>query len=387
MKLNDLTKYEHKNKIGVAIIIVAILGAIYFGGFGPQSAFDGTTDIYIKTSQGTDVLSGDTIYESSGLCLEVRDVDPAGLRCNLYISMDDTFVSEGAHFQDGYDSTWTFDLSNVYKGKHMYYLATTEDAPWISHTFYIIGDDDSPDFTTTLPPELTFYPQDESVLVGDTSTVRWKVIYEKSAVVKIYLDEILVETMSHVGSVDEVTYEYMFSSDMDGIFTVKFKFIPDIIATIITDSVVLTAYTSSETYSNAEIVDIPVDVSFNVSESPAYLIWTFSYDGPCIVDIALDGVWDDGQSYGASVADKMFTYVVDTSVAGTYELVFTVDPDGTDNPTVSDTVMVTIVEVTTTTGSTTAPEPEPDDFNYVLIGGVAAVVIVGFVILKRRNEY
>jgi len=389
MKLDNLMKHKHRDKIGIVIIIMAILGAVYFGGFGPQSAFDSVSEINIKDSSGTIINSGDTIYESSGLYLNVRDVDPTGLRCNLYISMDDTFVSEGVVSGAGYDHIWTFDLSTVYKGTHMYYLATTEDAPWISHTFYIVGDSDSPDFTTTLPPELTFYPQDESVLVGETSTIRWKVKYEKSAVVKIYLDGVLAETMSHTGAIDETTYEYEFSSDIVGAFTVEFEFIPDIIAMVITDSVILTAYTSSEVFDDAEFVDIPVNVSFNVGESPAYLIWTFSYDGPCVVDIVLDGTWDDGKSYDASVADKIFTYIVDTSVAGTYELVFTIDPDGTANPTVSDTAMVTIVglpDTTTTTTSETPPVEPEIDYMFLAIG-IAAVVVIGFVILKKRSEY
>ena len=387
MRLNDLMSYKHRDKLGVAIIIIAILGVAYFGGFGTQSAFDGSITT-ITTAGGDSVNSGDTISEASGLYLWVRDVDASGFDCNLYISADNTLVSGGVDTKDGYDVTWTFDLSNVYKGTHMYYLATTEDAPWISYTFYIIGDDNSPDFIVTSPPELTFYPQDESILAGDTSTLRWKVIYVESAVVEIYLDEVLVDTMSHAGSIDEEVYGYIFSSNVVGAFTVKFRFIPDVTLSTITDSVVLTVYIDPTIYDDVEIVDIPADVSFNVSESPAYIVWTFSYDGPCIVDVTLDGVWDDGRSYGASGANQTFTYVVDTSVVGTYELIFMVDPDGTDNPIVSDTVMVTIIdsiETTTTTTEEPLPEPEPD---YMLLAiGVAAVVIVGFVMLKKRGEY
>jgi hypothetical protein len=55
--------------------------------------------------------------------------------------------------------------------------------------------------------------------------------------------------------------------------------------------------------------------------------------------------------------------------------------------------MVTVVEstdmtTTTTTTTTGEPPPPPEEPDYMFLAiGVAAVIIVGFVMLKRRSEY
>jgi hypothetical protein len=153
----------------------------------------------------------------------------------------------------------------------------------------------------------------------------------------------------------------------------------------------LTVYPYLLPYDDVVIVNTPVDVSFNVDESPASVTWTFSYDGPCSADVTLNGTWDEGETYSASTDDQIVIYTVDTSVAGIYEIVFTVTPDTAGNPVVSDTVMVTVVELTDTTTTTTTgepPPPPPEEPDYMFLAiGVAAVIIVGFVMLKRRSEY
>jgi hypothetical protein len=206
MRLNDLTEHRHRNKIGIAIVIVAILGIAYLGGFGPQSMFSGL-EVHIKDSSGDTINSGDTIYESNGLYLEAFGVDMYQLTdCNLYISADDTLVSEGVRtMPSSNDYVWTFDLSNVYKGTYGYYLATIEDDAWVSYVFYIVGDDNSPELIPTPPPELTTWPLDRSVQAGDSATLIWGVKYESDAVIEIYINNELKETRGHAGSIDGVS--------------------------------------------------------------------------------------------------------------------------------------------------------------------------------------
>lgn len=153
--------------------------------------------------------------------------------------------------------------------------------------------------------------------------------------------------------------------------------------------------TQLPSYDDAVITIKPDDVGFNVDESPAYVEWMFAYDGPCVGSINLDGAEVDSQIYGASGVDQIFTYIIDTSIAGVYTVVFVVTPDDISNPAVSDIVMVTIAGSTTTTTTTdtttptTRPPPLPpvgyDPF-YILIGGVIVVVVLGLVMLKRRRE-
>jgi hypothetical protein len=369
--LNDLTKQKHRSKIGVAIIIVTILSVAYFGGIGFQSMFS-WREVYIKDSSGDVVNSGDTIFEEDGLYLEAFDIEPEALRdCNLYLSVDNTLVSEGMRTTpSAHDFVWTFDLSNVYKGTYGYYLETVEDDAWVSYVFYIVGDTDSPDLIPTPPPELILFPDDRSVQAGDEVDLIWSVKYEGSADVEIYVDGGLVETMDHIGSESAKTYEYTFSSVIIGVFTIEFNFIP-------------------EGSGELKIVDeVPDDISFDVDESPANVEWTFSYDGACVVDVEINGVWDEGKTYSASTDDQTFIYDVDTSVEGIYEIVFIVTPGTTDNPIVSDTLSVAVGELSTTTTTTTGVPPPPEEPDYMfLVIGVAAVIIIGIVMLKRRNEY
>jgi len=170
-------------------------------------------------------------------------------------------------------------------------------------------------------------------------------------------------------------------------------------------------------YDDAEFTEAPDDVGFGVDESPAYVSWKFDYDGPCVVDVTLDGTEVDSQTYEASSVDQIYTHLVDTSVAGTFVVEFTVTPDDYTNPVISDSVTVTIAGDTdttttdttttdttttdtdttttdttttdTTTTDTDTEETPPTDepvFDMVLIGmvaGIAAgVILIGILLVK-----
>lgn len=156
--------------------------------------------------------------------------------------------------------------------------------------------------------------------------------------------------------------------------------------------------TEAPVYNDAEITVRPVDVGFDTDESPAYVQWTFSYEGPCTASVTLDGTEVDSQTYAASGVDQIFGYFMDTSVAGTFEVVFTVTPDDGSSPAVSDTVSVTVAESTTTpttttdtettttdTGTTTTTTTDGDDdeilepdylWIYLLIGVVMIALVI-----------
>lgn len=312
MRLDDLTRHKHRNKLGVAIVVIAILGVVYFGGLGMQSAFD-ASDINIYNSAGGSVNDGDTILEADGLYLEAIDIQIDNtFQCNLYLAADGSLISEGVEASSANDYIWTFDLSDVYKGINTYNLMTVENDPWISYSFNIIGDDNSPILDLMDLPELTFSQPDESVMIGDVIELTWAVEYEASAVVEFYLNGILVETATHIGSVGAVEYKYSFSSGIVGVFEVEFKFIPD------------SALVS-------EITDV------------------------AIITVSTDTTTD-----------------TDTTTTDTT----TTDTTTTDTTTDTDT---------TTTGAIPPVEPGID---YMLLAiGAAAVVIVGFVMLKKRSEY
>jgi hypothetical protein len=148
-------------------------------------------------------------------------------------------------------------------------------------------------------------------------------------------------------------------------------------------------------YDDAEITVRPDDVGFGHDESGTYVQWGFSYDGPCTAYVALDGAEVDSQTYEASGADQTFTYLIDTSVAGTFEVVFTVVPDDGGSPSIADTVMVTIAEPTvptdTTTTDTTATdtgttttEPQPDEWEYLWVWVVIAVVAIALILKAAK---
>jgi hypothetical protein len=63
-------------------------------------------------------------------------------------------------------------------------------------------------------------------------------------------------------------------------------------------------------------------------------------------------------------------------------------PDNPDYVTVTDEVVITgSITGPTVTATTPIPPPEPEPDYMFLAIGVAAVIIVGFVMLKRRSEY
>jgi hypothetical protein len=303
MKLEDLTKYKHKNKIGAIIIIMAILGVAYFGGLGAQSMYD-VSDIDIKTHTGIIVNDGDTILESEELYLDIFDISINDLaQCNLYLAVDSRLVSTGVYSEidggQGYDHRWNFDLSDVYKSTHMYYLGTVEADPWNSYGFYIVGDEDSPSLGVEVLPELISKQLDKSVQAGVSIRLTWEIEYNRPGVVEFYLDGTLVKTVDHSGIDPIMIYDYIFTSVVIDDFVVEFKFIPDSAAVaLISDEAVITVYAESDT-----------------------------------------------------------TPTTDT------------------NTTTTDT----------TTGVTPPVEPAPDYTLFIV--GVIAVVIVGFVILKKRSEY
>lgn len=310
MRLNDLTEYRHRNKIGMVIIIVAILSISYFGGLGAQSMYD-VSDIDIKTHTGIIVNAGDTILESEELYLDIFDISIDDLaQCNLYLAVDSRLISTGVYSElaegQGYNHRWDFDLSGVYKSTHMYYLGTVETDAWNSYGFYIVGDEDSPSLTEVLP-ELISRQADESVLAGVSIRLEWIIEYNMPGTVEFYLDGTLVKTADHSGIDPIMTYEYIFTSVVIDDFAVEFRFIPDdTVVALISDEAVITVYAESDTTT---------------------------------------------------------TTTTDTT---------------TTNTTTTDTS-------TTTTTTTPLLEPEPD-YMFLVIG-VVAVIIVGFVMLKKRSEY
>jgi len=159
--------------------------------------------------------------------------------------------------------------------------------------------------------------------------------------------------------------------------------------------------TEAPTYTDAVITGKPSDATLDAGDVST-LTWKFTYNGPCDAFVTRNGVEVQQLAYGVSTGERVFNHLVDTTVPGTYTLVFNVVPDASVNPWISDTVIVTIAgtQTTTTTTPTTTPtttdtsgttttttsgdEPEPYDYSYLIIFGVGVVIVV-FILTRRRG--
>jgi len=155
--------------------------------------------------------------------------------------------------------------------------------------------------------------------------------------------------------------------------------------------------TEAPVYNDAEFVTEPdTAISYAEGQLGTYATWKVNYDGAFTASVTVDGTEDWTETFDVSSGDDMVMYPVDTSVVGTQSIVLTITPDNADNlPLVSDTVIVTIEEATTDTGTTTpdtgttTPDPEPDEpttdwMVYSMIAGV--LFIVGYVLHKKTER-
>jgi hypothetical protein len=313
MNLNKLSN-KHKNKIGVAIIVVAILSVAFFGGlvgmqmypssdYGDIHLYNERTDAEMDSTSTLDVQDGDFITAW------LRD-DPDTTRkptnedftASLYLD-GGALIEYGKDRETYVDSyRWRFDLEQCLEGVHLYYIKL----------FVNLGGGD--------------------FIVGNSFT-------------------------------------FQITNDEP----------PD--------------------YDDVEIINSPGDnVSFVIGESPAYVEWTFMYSGLCTGSLTLDGEEVDSQDYEISSVQRVFTYIIDTSIAVDYELIFTVTPDA-GNPSVSDTVIVNVGETSTTTTTTTTtdtdtttttgvppPPPPEEEMDYMLIGVIIAAVVIGFALFSGKKK-
>ena len=415
MRLDDLTRHKHKNKIGAVIIIVAILGVAYFGGlvgqvsvyptsdYGDMHLYQSATDIEIGTGDLLNVQNGDyvTVWLLDDLATSRKPTDE-DFAAALYLitNTGSTWIADGTDRGIyGYSFNWLISLESCLQGTYEYFvkyfarIGPDAVVKGESIIFQVVN--------TQLPTyddaDITIKPDDVTFGLGQSPAyVEWRFSYDGPCVVDVTLNGVEVDSQAYEASGSDQIFMYIVDTGVAGTYTIIFTVTPDNPNNpSVSDTVRVIIETA--TYDDVEIIVRPDDnVDFSIDESPAYVLWTFLYDGSCNVDVTLDGIEVDSQIYSASTTGHTFTYFVNTSITGEYEIIFTVTPDITANPSVSDTIIVTVRELTdttttdtgTTTTGTTTPPPDELGFDYMLLAiGAAAVVIVGFVMLKKRSEY
>lgn len=404
-KLKRLNKEQRKKVNIVALFALIVIGTLVGGMFlSPLGGVRDINDYGIITVHslyggagggglGPAISSGDTIVAEDGLAIVWRpDPNYSGSpTCELY-STDGTWYESGNWNLntnvDPYFHLWGFTLEGVPTGTNEFYCAFggsyTEDILWVGSTIHF----NIQSGTTPTHPAVIFevVPDPEPIPSGTSTPLKWHFIYEGLATATVYVDGVVKSTRDTTPSDGTQYFTYSFSETVVGIYIVKLTIDPEYGLTT-SSEIEVEVIEVSLVYDDAVIKVKPADVSFDfdVDESVAHVIWMFSYDGPCIADVRLaDGTEVDSQTYIASTNDKMFDYIVDTSVAGTYELILTVIPDDYNNIPVVDSVTVTVEASTTTPTDTTPTVLPPDEMVLIMtmVGVAAGIILVGILFVK-----
>jgi hypothetical protein len=133
---------------------------------------------------------------------------------------------------------------------------------------------------------------------------------------------------------------------------------------------------------DAPSIDSPPDFSYITGETGNLIVWTVSDANPSWYQVTRqEAILDSGDWFGARV-----TFNVDGLSEGSYSFTLTVY-DGAGNM-IDDTVVVTVVPPTP---DEPAPPP-PLDWGFIglviaSIGGMAVVIVVIVLFLKKRKPY
>ena len=417
-KLKRYYEGERKRVNIIALLALVVVGILVGGSllavldvsyYGYPDLWEETNDVQMSAGDVLNVQDGDTLV--AWLRDELSDQHkPTDLDWDvtLRLASTDEWVEDGGDASKigefypsvvGDSMRWWFDLQSCLEGTHeyrVYWFAmigdTEVDVDGYSFVFAVVNTKEpvyeDAVFVTEPDTELSY-------TVGQSAAhVTWVVGYDGPFTVSVTVDGEEDWSGTYIASSADDWVIYTIDTSVAGTQSVVLTVTPDGVdrPLLVSDTVMVTI-ASTTLYDNAVITDALDDVSFGANESLAYVSWTFDYDGPCAVDVTWDGIEVDNKTYVASDVDQTFDYLVDTSVAGTFTMVFTVTPDDADNPAVTDTAMVTVeaetpTDTTTTTTTPTEAWPPPDEpeLNIMLIGmcvGIAAgAILIGILLVK-----
>lgn len=244
MRLRDLTKKEYKNKIGVAIIIVAILGVAYFGLAGMQmypSSDYGDIHIYNERTDA-EMSQGDTLKVQDGdfITAWLRDDldtwrDPQDEAFTASLMLDDgSLIEYGIEMPiagEGLSRKWEFNLeqclqgTNIYNIKFFVNLGGGDFITGDSFTFQITNDQpadyDDVEFINTPDANVSF-GIDES-----PAWIEWTFLYAGSCVGTLSVDGDEVDSQDYDISGVQRIYIYNIDTSIAGIYEIEFNVAPD----------------------------------------------------------------------------------------------------------------------------------------------------------------
>jgi len=410
MKMSDLTNSKNKNKVGAIIIVVAIFGIYLTGGFG-MAGLDATRPLTDYASWEVQeykdgallTLVGNQLIEDAGASQVIVSVDwnnqdlPDFIECTLRDSAG-TWVEAGEITDsEAVEYKWIISLESCSAGSHGYYVQVyaNYDAGADGTQTHILETSDAftvynPEGAEIKDPQITVFPDDREAFAFESIELTWSYIIYSECLIEIIVNGVIQHTWAGTSALFAVEQSTSRSISIggEGYYDVIFRITPvDLTVQIMDHTTVLTVGEPSVIYEDPVIIDGPDDQDFLI-DSTIVLEWGYTFELAAVLTLYIDNVVIETEDYAGYATEQLYTYSFTPEDEADYTVKFELVPVNPAYITVIDEVVITgtLTTPTTTTRPTTEPPPLMPD--YMLLGvGIVAVVIIGFIIKKKRSEY